>query len=69
MGFYWDQNIDSDCWLNFRVIIVDEFLRKALSLISQEVLIEFFKLQGKRIYHQLEGDFKTHGVRELILQL
>lgn len=43
INFYWHHNIDTDCWMNIRVVLVDQILRKAIRMTKQEVLINIFQ--------------------------
>ena len=56
--------------MNFRVIIVDEFLRKAIKLASQETIIEFFTSETPKIIDKiLKANCPCKTIQELILAM
>ena len=67
---FWHEHLDRDCWMNFRVIIVDEFLRKAIKLASQEVAIEFFYSETPKIIDKiLKANCPCTTIQDLILAM
>ena len=70
MKLFWSEHLDRDCWMNFRVLIVDEFLRKAIKLASQDTIIDFFTNETPKIIEKvLKANCPCKNIQELILAI
>lgn len=69
LQYYWDENCDSNHWLNFRLLIIEKIFRKAVGHLRLPHLQRIYDENIRRLSSALSRPLQTQSPREFMLDM